>query len=74
MRSVSARVCRGVALPVLLTLVLTAPAFADDPPAGTAPPQGRIQVPVGTAAEAEPPSIWELFVVWIQGRIQVPVG
>jgi hypothetical protein len=37
-------------------------------------PQGRIHVPGGVTAEEETPSVWELFLVWLQGRIQPPVG
>ena len=36
--------------------------------------QGRIQPPVGITAEEEPPSVWELFLVWLQHRILPPVG
>lgn len=62
MRSVSVRAC-GAALLILLVVVTPVPAFA-----------GRIQPPVGIAAEEEPPSVWELFIVWLQGRIQPPGG
>lgn len=34
--------------------------------------QGRIQPPVGIAAEGEPPSVWQLFLVWLQWRIMPP--
>ena len=62
MRSVSVRLC-GAALLILLVAVTPVPAFAT-----------RIQPPGGIAAEEEPPSVWELFVVWLQYRIHVPGG
>lgn len=74
MRSVSVRARRGLALLILLIAVTAVPAFAGDPPSGTADPQGRIHVPNGLTAEEEPPSIWELFLVWLQGRIHTPGG
>lgn len=75
MRSVSVRARRGIALLILLVAVTAVPAFADDPPPGTEPPQARIQVPVGATSQAEePPSLWDLFLEWLQARIQVPVG
>jgi hypothetical protein len=57
MRRVSVRAC-GAALLILLVALTPVPAFA-----------GRIQPPGGIAAEEEPPSVWELFLVWLQGRI-----
>jgi hypothetical protein len=75
MRSVSVRTRCGLALLILLVAVTAVPAFAGDPPPGTEAPQGRIAPPVGVASEAEaPPSVWELFLVWLQGRIHIPVG
>jgi hypothetical protein len=71
MRSVSVRTRCGLALLILLIAV---PAFADDPPPGTEAPQGRIHVPGGLTADEEPPSVWELFLIWLQHRIQPPVG
>jgi hypothetical protein len=62
MRSVSVRAC-GAALLILLVAVTPVPAFA-----------GRIQPPVGIPAEEESPSVWELFVVWLQGHIHIPDG
>ena len=62
MRSVSVRAC-GAVLLILLVAVTPVPAFA-----------GRIQPPGGITAAEEPPSVWELFVVWLQTRIQPPVG
>ena len=74
MRSVSVR-ARSAALLLLLVLATAVPVLADDPPPGTEPPQARIQIPVGVASQAEePPSAWDLFLVWLQARIQIPVG
>jgi hypothetical protein len=74
MRSVSVR-ARSAALLLLLVLSSAVPAFADELPPGMEPPQGRIAPPVGAASEAdEPPSVWELFLIWLEGRIHVPVG
>jgi hypothetical protein len=73
MRSVSVR-ARGAALLLFLILATAIPAVADDPPPGTEPPQARIHVPVGVTAEEEPPTVWELFLIWLQARIHVPVG
>lgn len=73
MRSVSVR-ARGAALLLLLVLFSAVPAIAGDPPPGTEPPQGRIHVPVGLTADEEPPSVWELFLLWLQGRIHTPGG
>jgi hypothetical protein len=74
MRSVSVR-ARGVAL--LLLLVLTAvPVLADEPPPGTEPPQARIHVPIGvsSAEETEELGLLDLFLIWLQHRIHVPIG
>jgi hypothetical protein len=74
MRSVSVR-ARCAALLLFLLVATAVPAFADDPPPGTQPPQARIQPPVGvTAKSAGPSSVWDLFFVWLQARIHVPVG
>ena len=62
--------------PVGVTSMEEAPQGRIAPPVGIAsaeePPQARIQIPVGIASE--PPSVWELFIAWLQGRIQPPVG
>jgi hypothetical protein len=85
MRSVSARAC-GAALLILLVAVTPVSAFEDDPPPGTEAPERRLRPPVGVVSEGhiqppvgitdpeEPPSVWELFLVWLQTRIHVPVG
>lgn len=67
MRSVSVR-ARGATLLLLLVLFSAVPAIA-----GTEP-QPPIQVPVAVTTEEEPPSVWELFLVWLQHRIHVPGG
>ena len=75
MRSVSVR-ARSAALLLLLVLA-TVPVLADDPPPGTEPPQARIQIPVGVTSQAEPseePSFLDLFLIWLQARITIPVG
>ncbi|HEX6639611.1 MAG TPA: hypothetical protein VF215_00790 [Thermoanaerobaculia bacterium] len=60
---------------VALIAILIAPAiYADDPPPGMEPPQARIGPPTGIAAEEEPPTIFELFWVWLQARIGPPTG
>ena len=74
MRSVSVRAC-GAVLLLFLVLVTAVPAVADELPPGMEPPQGRIAPPVGVTSQAEePPNVWELFLVWLQGRILPPVG
>lgn len=71
MRSVSVR-ARSAAV-LLLVLFFTLPVIGDEPTPSTEP-QSRIHIPVGVTAEEEPPSVWEFFLVWLQGRIQPPVG
>ena len=72
MRSVSMRAC-GAALLLLLILFPAVPAFADDPP-GTVV-EGRIHIPGGlTAEDEEPPTVLELFLVWLAHRIHIPGG
>ena len=74
MRSVSVR-ARSAALVLFLLLVPAVPAVADELPPGMEPPQGRIAPPVGVASEAEePPSVWELFLIWLEHRIHIPGG
>ena len=43
------------------------------PPVGVAS-EGRIHTPPGVTDPEEPPSVWELFLVWLQSRIHIPVG
>lgn len=75
MRSVFVRALHGLGVLIFVVAVTAVPVFADDPPPGTEPPQARIQIPVGVTSQAEePPSVWDLFLVWLQARIQIPVG
>lgn len=75
MRSVSVR---GSGAALLLFLVLgTVPVAADALSVGTEPPQARIHIPGGVAADQEPEeevALWDLFLVWLQGRIHIPGG
>lgn len=75
MRGVSPAIRRGVALLVLAVLVaplaLATEGVPTDPPPS---PEARIGVPIGIAAEDDPPTTWELFLVWLQARIGVPIG
>jgi hypothetical protein len=64
---------RGVAL-LILVLLLAPAALADDNTTLPPPPEARIGVPIGAASTDEPPTVWELFVVWLQARIGVPIG
>ena len=76
MRSVSVR-ARSAALLLLLVLATAVPVLADDPPPGMEPPQARITIPVGVTSQAQPadqPSFLDLFLIWLQARIQIPVG
>ena len=73
MRGLLPVVRRGVAL-LILVLLLAPAALADDTTAPPPPPDARIGVPIGVASADEPPSVWELFVVWMQARIGVPIG
>lgn len=76
MRSVSVG-GRGAALLLFLVLLSAVPVLADDPPPETEPPQARIHVPVGVTAEQEQEdelALWDLFLIWLQHRIHVPVG
>jgi hypothetical protein len=75
MRSVSPVFRRGVALLVLTVLigpmVLATDGVPTDPPPD---PQARIGVPGGIVAETDPPTTWELFLIWLQAQIGVPIG
>jgi len=60
---------------VALVVILAAPAvYADEPPAMPDPPSVRIGPPSGDPSQAEPPTIFELFWVWLQVRIGPPIG
>lgn len=74
MRGVSPVLRRGIAL-LTLAILITPMVFAGDVPTGPPPdPQARLGVPGGIAAEDDPPTTWELFLVWLQARIGVPIG
>ena len=67
----------GVALLVLILLIAPlADAAQIGVPGGAPapPPEARIGVPGGIASEDDPPTTWELFLVWLQARIGVPIG
>jgi len=90
MKSVSVRACGAALLVLLVAVTAVPVFADNPPPGTVAPqtriqppvgvtageaPQGRIAPPVGVASEAEEsPSAWELFLVWLQHRIQPPVG
>lgn len=60
---------------VLLLVILTAPAlFADELPPGMEPPEARIGPPTGVTSAGEPPTLFELFLIWLQARIGPPTG
>jgi hypothetical protein len=70
MRFVSSRLQRGVAaLAVFALLCLPLTAFADMPIIG--PP-----IPGAAAQQPEPPSLWEMCLVWIEiaAKIGPPTG
>ena len=68
------RVSKAGAILVLLAILTTPIAFADQPPPGTEAPQVRIGPPIGVACAEEPPTLFELFLVWLQARIGPPTG
>ena len=79
------RVFKGGALVALIAILMAPAIYADDPPRPTDPPQGRLGPPIGIASEArldppggvatpEPPTVFELFWIWLQGRIGPPIG
>ena len=72
MRSVSARVFRGVALLTLLVVLAVPASFADDGNPNP-PPDARIQPPIGVASQAriQPPigALDLLFFVWLLAKI-----
>lgn len=68
------RVFKGGAVFALIAVLSGPAAYADDPPSETDPPKVRIGPPIGVAAEEEPPTIVELFWIWLQVRIGPPIG
>lgn len=59
---------------ILLLAILTVPVSADDLPPGMEPPEARIGPPTGVTTTDEPPTIFELFLIWLQARIGPPTG
>jgi hypothetical protein len=58
-----------------LVVVLSGPAvYADDPPGEADPPKVRIGPPIGVTAEEASPTVLELFWIWLQVRIEPPIG
>ena len=74
MRGVSPVLRRGVAPIVLILLVAPMALAADSVPSDPPPPQARIGVPGGYTSQAEPPTVWDFFLVYLQARIGVPIG
>jgi hypothetical protein len=68
------RVFKGGALVALIAILMAPAVYADDPPGPFGPPQSRISIPGGIAAQEEPPTIVQLFLAWLQARIGPPIG
>ncbi|MEO8380229.1 MAG: hypothetical protein ABI779_11250 [Acidobacteriota bacterium] len=68
------RVFKGGALVALIAILMAPAVFAEDPPTPFDPPGVRIGPPGGVAAQEEPPTVFELFWVWLQGRLGPPIG
>ena len=68
------RVSKAGAILTLLVVLTSAAAYADEPPPGTEPPQVRIGPPIGVASTEEPPTLLDLFWIWLQVRIGPPIG
>jgi hypothetical protein len=65
---------KGGALLALIAILVAPVVYADDPPNPFDPPQGRLGPPIGIVAQEEPPTVFELFWVWLQIRIGPPIG
>jgi hypothetical protein len=65
------RVFKGGALVVLIAILIAPALYADDPPG---PPEARVRIPGGFAGQQEPPTVFGLFWVWLQGRLGPPIG
>lgn len=63
----------GVILAVL-SILISGAAYADEQLPGPEPPQVRIGPPIGAASSDDPPTLFELFLVWLQVRIGPPTG
>jgi hypothetical protein len=68
------RVFKGGALVALIAILMAPAIYAADPPTPFDPPQARISPPTGIVAQEEPPTVFELFWLWLQARISPPTG
>jgi hypothetical protein len=68
------RVFKGGAVVALIAILIAPAIYADELPPGMEPPQARIGPPTGIAAQDDPPTIFALFLVWLQARIGPPTG
>jgi hypothetical protein len=68
------RVLKGGALVALIAILIAPAVFADDVPGPFDPPGVRIGPPGGAPAQQEPPTVFELFLVWLQARLGPPIG
>ena len=68
------RVFKGGAALALIAILAAPALYADDPPPGTQPPSVRIGPPSGDPLQAESPTVFDLFWIWLQARIGPPTG
>jgi hypothetical protein len=68
------RVFKGGALVALIAILIAPAVYADDPPSPADPPAARMKPPIGSSAQKEPSTVFELFWVWLQVRIAPPIG
>ncbi|MEA2238455.1 MAG: hypothetical protein QOC81_3179 [Thermoanaerobaculia bacterium] len=68
------RVFKGGAVVALIAILMAPALYADDPPGPFDPPQARLGPPTGIASQDEPPTVFELFLVWLQARLGPPTG
>ncbi|MEA2162180.1 MAG: hypothetical protein QOK37_307 [Thermoanaerobaculia bacterium] len=68
------RVFKGGALVALIAILMAPAVYADDPPDPFDPPGVRLGPPIGIASQDEPPTVFELFLVWLQARLGPPTG
>ncbi len=68
------RVSHAGAILALLTVLFSTATFADELPPGTEAPQVRIGPPIGVVSNDESPTLFEVFLVWLQVRIGPPTG
>ncbi|MEO8380230.1 MAG: hypothetical protein ABI779_11255 [Acidobacteriota bacterium] len=67
------RVFKGGAVVALIAILMAPTVYADDS-SGSFDSSVRILPPGGVAAQEEPPTVFELFWVWLQARIGPPTG